>query len=130
MNGEARDPYERMLSDALDNMARAAEKIHTISLELNTAKGERDAIFRHIESMRKEVDRLHKLSHGDGNGSPGYGDRIRRVEGGMGALEKLETRMGDLETKVGDSYDLAKLRWWAVGTIIAALGSVGAHFVR
>lgn len=99
MPGESRDPYERMLGDALDSIGRAHDAIHSVALELNTAKSERATIFRHLDSLRSEVKAIDKAIRGNGDGARGLRGRIEALEEGRGAerwkaLAQIATSLG------------------------------------
>lgn len=96
--GEARDPYERMLGDALDSIGRAHDAIHSVALEINTAKGERATIFRHLDALRAEVKALDKALRGNGDGQRGLRGRIEALEEGRGG-EKWKA-MGQIAVAV------------------------------
>lgn len=134
MPDRSRDPYERMLNDAIDSMNRVNESVQRTSLAMNTADSERKAIFGHIESIRKDLRYLQRLATGDGNGEPGYGDKIRKHEAMMGAIEdRVDHLVEEMEKKLGAAYDAEKMRWWAYGQIIiglAAAASLALQFGR
>lgn len=107
----SRDPYERMLDDALESLGRVNSVINGFALSINTADRDRVAIFKHIDEMRKEIREIHKLTHGDGNGFRGYSARIR----------SLESWMAEADTKL-QSVDEAKgEKWKAMAQIAVAV---------
>lgn len=103
-------PYE-MIRDAAESVKGAHDAIHAIALDMSTAKSEREILFRHVDAMRDDIKRLDKAVRGNGSS------------------QGLRARVDAMEKRQESTVELAKVRWWAIGTIGMAIGSVALHFI-